>query len=238
LLRQFRPALLGGAQLIAVGGNLVVEKALRAVHLGAAAARRLLGKDRQQRLDHVFGGLRVFAAIADGHQVGGDRGDVDVARQAFVQVFFFPRRRDPNIEIGQTDELFQIWPAQQRALEEIEMPRRVGVRRQAMQQRRQQRVGIQINAGRRFVFCRNERDPDPPRGADQPSDADGEPFLPPQDPDDRHRLRLERIHQKLHSIGTNSTTSPRRTGSDPASSGSALRPAALCIRMVRTGALE
>ena len=60
----------------------------------------------------------------------------------FVQVFSLRRRRDPDVEIGQTDELLQIWPAQQRALEEIEMPRRVGVRRQSMQQRRQQRVGI------------------------------------------------------------------------------------------------
>ena len=73
LPRQFCPALLGGAQLIAVGGDLVVEKALRAVHLGAAAACRLLGEDRQQRLHHVFGRLRIFVAIADGHQVGGDR---------------------------------------------------------------------------------------------------------------------------------------------------------------------
>ena len=242
---QIRPALFGGAQLIAIGGDLLVEKVLRAVHLVAAAAGGFFGEDRQQRLHHVLGHLRIAIPVGDGHQVRGDWPHLDALGQPLVERVLLLGSGQLRVEIGQVDELLEIGPAEQGALQKIEMTRRVGIGRQAVQQRGQQRIDIEIDARGRFVFGRDKGDRDPADRAHQPGDADGEPLLPPQRQHDRHGLRLDRIHRRLHS-GKRDPTIPGistrfiSTGgtSTVFSRSTAVAPLAANSAMVRTGAAE
>ncbi len=99
LLCEVGPPFLGGAQLIAIGGYLGVQKTLRAVHLGPAASGGLLGKDRQQRLDDVLCHYRIGIAIGQGQQVQRDRRDRYIARQALEQSLLLLGRGHADIEI-------------------------------------------------------------------------------------------------------------------------------------------
>jgi len=169
LLRQLGPPLLDGTQLVSIRSDFTVEETLRIVHLGSAASGYLLGKDRQQRLDDVLRCDRIPVAIRQGQQIERDRRHRDISRQSLEQRLLLFRGGDANIEIGKADQLFEIRAAQQRALHEIELAGRVGISGQPLQQRRQQRIGIEVNSRRGFVFRRNKGDADPSDGADEPS---------------------------------------------------------------------
>src|SRR5262249_59328059 len=109
---------------------------------------------------------RVAVTIGEWYQVQRDRRDGDMARESFEQRLLFRRGLDPGVKIGEADQLFQIGPAQQGALHEIEMAARVGVRCQPTQKRGQQRVGVEIYSRGRFVFRRYKSGTDPSSGTD------------------------------------------------------------------------
>jgi hypothetical protein len=121
---------------------------LCAVHVGSVAAGHLLGEDCQQRLHDILRQNRIAVAVGEGEQVQGDRRDRNIVRQAFEERFLFPRGADPGVEIGEADQLFQIGPAQQSALHEIEVAARIGLRRQPTQKWGQERIGIEIDSRR------------------------------------------------------------------------------------------
>ena len=95
---------------------------------------------------------------------------------------------NPDVEISQADKLLQIGPTQQRALHKIELAGRIGIRSQALQQRRQQWIRIEIDPRRGLVFRRHERDADPSGGADEPSRGDAQPFMAPYCVQERYGL--------------------------------------------------
>jgi hypothetical protein len=143
---QIRPSLLGGTQLISIRGDLVVQETLCAVHVSSVAAGHLLGEDCQQRLNDILCQDRITVAIGESQQVLGNWSDLEIGAQVFEQRLFFLGGPDPGVEIGEPDQLFQIGPAQQCAQHEVEMTAGVGIRGQPVQERGQERIGIEIDS--------------------------------------------------------------------------------------------
>ena len=100
----------------------------------------------------------------------------------------FHRGRNAVLEIGKANELLQIGPAEQCPLHEIEMPVRVGVRREALEKGSQERIGIEVDSRRGFVLRRDKAVPiHPPMHISQA--VRRKPSVPPQRLHDRHGLR-------------------------------------------------
>ena len=173
-------ALLGCPQLLLVGRDLVLEEALRILHVGAVRSRGAFDEDRQQCLHHVVRQLWARAAVGDGEEVPGLRRHLDVGRQALQQTLAVGRAGDAEVEIGLRDQLLEVGPAEQGALQHFKLADRGGVSRQAAQQRREDRIGIDIQPRTQLILVGHQIDADPADAADQPGDEDADPAAAPR----------------------------------------------------------
>ena len=87
-LRQVGSPFLGGPQLVSIRIDLALQETLCIVHVGSAASRRLLGEDRQQRLNDVLRRVGILVAIRQVQQIQRYRCDRDIARQPLIEGLF------------------------------------------------------------------------------------------------------------------------------------------------------
>ena len=171
---------LGQPQLLFVLSDLLIEELPRVLHVGAVGAGLALDEDGQELLHHVVGQLGAGVAVGDGEQVAGLRGDLDALGQAEHHALHVRRAGDLQFQIGLGDQLFEVGPAEGRVLEHVELADHGAFQRDAAQQRRQHRVGVDIDTRGGLVLIGNRGHGEPAGDAQHPGDGDREPALAPQ----------------------------------------------------------
>ena len=109
---------------------------------------KILGEDGEQALHHVARRGRVGVLIRDREQVLGLRLDRDRIRQRANERFLVRRGTCARVEVGHMDQFFEVRPAEQGALNHIELLSRIDLDCDTAQQRPQETVRIDIDARR------------------------------------------------------------------------------------------
>ena len=125
---------LGRPQLLLVGGDLVLEEALRILHVDAVRACGALDENRQQGLHHVMRQLGARVAVGDGEQVPGLRLHLNCLGEALQQPLAVRWTGGTEVEVGLRDQLLEVGPAEQGTLQHFELAGRGGIGRQPTQQ--------------------------------------------------------------------------------------------------------
>ena len=94
---------------------------MRILHLGAIVARLALDESREDRLHNIECELWCRIAICDREEVSRLWRDLDLRAELADHCLEVGGSGDRQIEVGARDQLFEIWPAQQRPLQDIEL---------------------------------------------------------------------------------------------------------------------
>ena len=185
---------LGRAQLLLIGGDLVLEEALRILHVDAVRPGGAFHENRQQGLHHVMRQLGALVAVGDGEQVSGLRLHLNCLGEALQQAFAVRRAGGTEVEVGLRDQLLEVGSAEQGPLQHFELAGRGRIGRQPTQQRGQDRIRIDIQARARLVLVWHQIDADPPCAADQPGYEHADPAAAPGSPRVLRNQELKGIH--------------------------------------------